>query len=97
MALGRIKKTAAEVKRATVDYQRWLGTAETISARTFTISPTTSPALAVSSSAIAGDGKSLSFFVEGGLDDHTYTLIVQITTSDGQIKQDELAVTVNDI
>lgn len=97
MAVGKIKKTSAEVKRITVDYSRWLATAETISARTFAITPVTTPPLAVASSAIAGDGKSVSLFVEDGLDDNTYDLVVQITTSDGQVKEDEIKVVVNDL
>lgn len=97
MALGRLKKTAAEVKRVTFDYSRWLATAETVSARSFTITPTTAPALTVSASSIAGDGKSVTFFVEGGTDDAAYDVIIQITTSDGQVKQDELKVTVNNL
>ena len=97
MAVGKIKKTAAEVKRATVDYSRWLGDAEIISAKSFTATPVTSPALAVGTSAITDAGKSVAMFIEGGVDDTAYDLIIQITTSDGQIKQDELKVTVNDL
>lgn len=97
MAVGKIKKTVAEVKRITLDYSRWLGSTETISAKSFTITPVTSPALAVGTSAIASDGKSITFYVEGGVDDNVYDLIAQITTSAGQIKQDDVKVTVNDI
>ena len=97
MALGRVKKTQAEVKRINVDYVRWLGATETISARSFSITPVTSPALSVSSSSTAADGKSVAAFLDGGLDDTTYDLIVQITTTDGQIKQDEIKVTVNNL
>lgn len=97
MALGRVKKTSAEVKRINVDYVRWLGTSETISAKSFTITPVTSPALTIGSSSIAADGKSVSAFIDGGTDDTAYDLIVQITTTDGQIKQDEIKVTVNNL
>ena len=97
MALGRIKKTATEVKRATLDYSRWLGTTETITLKSFSATPATSTLLSVGASSIAADGKSVTFYVEGGVDDTTYDLIVQITTSDGQVKQDELKVTVNNL
>jgi hypothetical protein len=97
MAVGKIKKTAAEVKRVTVDYSRWLGTTETVTDRVFEITPVTTPALAVASSAIAGDGKSISLFVDDGLDDTTYDLLVRITTSDGQVKEDEVKVVVNNL
>ena len=47
MAVGKIKKTAAEVKRATVDYSRWLGDTEIISAKSFTATPVTSRSVAL--------------------------------------------------
>lgn len=97
MAVGKIKKTTAEVKRVTLDYSRWLGDTEIISAKSFSITPTTDTALAVGTSAIASDGKSITLYVEGGEDDNVYDLIAQITTSAGQIKQDEVKVTVNDL
>lgn len=97
MAVGRLKKTAVEVKRVTLDYSRWLGDTEIISAKSFTALPVTSPALLVATSAIASDGKSVAAYVEGGVDDTAYDLIVQITTSTGQIKQDDLKVTVNNL
>jgi hypothetical protein len=97
MAVGKIKKTVDEIKRVTVDYSRWLGTSETVVSVIFSITPVTSPALAIASNAIAGDGKSVSMFVDNGVDDNTYDILVQITTSDGQIKEDEVKVVVNNL
>lgn len=97
MAVGKIKKTVDEVKRVTVDYNRWLGTSETVVSVIFSITPVTVPPLAIASNAIAGDGKSVSMFVDNGVDDNTYDVLVQITTSDGQIKEDEVKVVVNNL
>jgi len=97
MAVGKIKKTTAEVKRVTLDYSRWLGDTEIITTKTFAATPATDTALTVGTSAIAADGKSVTMYIEGGEDDNVYDLLVQVVTSAGQIKEEEVKVTVNDL
>ena len=90
MRIGRYLKTPAEVKRYSIEYGDWLDTGEYVSSALMTISPTTSPALAILSQSIPVNGTSLSFFISGGLADTTYTVDVKMTTSAGQVKEDTI-------
>lgn len=90
MRLGKFTKTPAERKRYQADYTNWLDTGETLSTVTYVVSPTTTSPLVVDASAIAGDGLSVAFFVNAGLDETDYTVTLTATTSGGQIKQDTL-------
>lgn len=97
MRLGNFSKTPAERKRYAIDYSEWLDTGETVTARTFTVTPVnvTTPFL-VDASSINAAGTVLTFFVSGGANNTTYTVDVQITTSGGQIKEDTIIYTVRD-
>lgn len=97
MKLGIFTKTPVERKRYSLDYSDWLDTGETITERMFSVSPiANSSSLTIDASLISGDGKSLSFFVSLGEDDVTYTVDVQITTSTGQVKEDQVLFAVKD-
>lgn len=86
--LGKRSQTPTEEKRYVIDYTEWLDTGETISTKAFAVSP--SGGLSVSSSAIESGSKKVSFFVTGGDDNVTYSVVATITTSGGQRKQVEI-------
>ena len=96
MKLGKFKKDPDEKKRYSIDYTDWLDTAETVSSVTPSVEldygsedPIT---LEVTSIALTGDSKGVTFFVEGGIDDVDYKLTMTMTSSAGQIKEDHLIV-----
>lgn len=87
MKLARFAKQPAERKRYTIDYSDWLDTGETISLVAFTVSPT---GLEIDAYSIAVSGTSVAFFANYGVNGTAYTVTVTITTSGGQIKEDEI-------
>lgn len=91
--IGSPTKTPTEIKRYKIDYSDWLDTGETVISKTFTASGDGN-LITVPTSSIAGDGQSVTFFIAGGDDGNTYELLVQVVTSGGQTKEDELQVTV---
>lgn len=96
MKLARFTKASAERKRYTIDYADWLDTGETISSADFTVTPATDNALRVDAYSIASPATSVVYFVNYGLDGTTYTVEVTITTSGGQIKEDQVLYSVKD-
>lgn len=95
MNLGKYFKTSAERKRYSIDYTDWLDTGETVLSAVFTIAPA-SP-LEVDAHSISSDGTQLVFFVNDGTDEVEYVINVKVTTSGGQIKEDEVIFEVRDL
>lgn len=96
MALARFLQTSAERKRYVVDYSDWLDTGETLTTFTVAVSPTTSPAFVVDSTAVAGGGTQLVFFASGGTDGSNYDVELLATTTLAERKQDCIQFTVRD-
>lgn len=96
MKLARFTKGPTERKRYSIDYSDWLDTGETISAVTFTPSPLATGGLEVDAYTISTPATSVVFFANAGIDGTTYTLDVTITTSGGQIKEDQILFSVRD-
>ncbi len=90
MKLARFTKQPAERKRYSIDYSDWLDTGETISTVSFVTTPASAGALVVDANSITAAGKSVVFFANDGVSGTTYTVTVTITTSGGQIKEDEI-------
>jgi len=90
MHLGKFTKAAADEKRYIVDYTDWLDTGETIETVTFLLSPATDPALVVYDSSILSGSQKIQFFVSDGNTGDTYTVLVTITTTGDQTKQDSI-------
>lgn len=98
MKLGTFGKTPAERKRYSLDYTDWLDTGETISTRTFTVTPSTGASpLQIDASSIDASGKQLVFFANFGDNGTTYVVDVLITTSGGQTKEDQINFLVKDL
>lgn len=90
MKLAKFVKSPAERKRYTIDYSEWLDTGETISSVVFAVTPTDASTLTVDSYQIATPATSLAFYVGLGLDGGAYTVNVKITSSGGQVKEDQI-------
>lgn len=98
MKLGTFTKTPAERKRYSLDYTDWLDTGETVTTRTFSVTPTTGATpLQIDASSIDATGKQVVFFANYGVDGTTYEVEVLITTSGGQTKEDQVNFLVRDL
>lgn len=96
MKLARFTKQPSERKRYSIDYSDWLDTGETISAVTFLPSPVATGGLEIDASSITPSGTSVVFFANYGVSGTTYTVTVTVTTSGGQIKEDEILFSVRE-
>lgn len=96
MRLARFTKASTERKRYTIDYADWLDTGETLASADFTVTPAGDNALRVDASSIATPATSVVYFANYGSDGVTYTVDVTITTSGGQIKEDQVLYSVKD-
>jgi len=88
--LAKFTKDPDERKKYTISYVDWLAEDESLVTPTITVTPTTASPLTVDTEEIDTAESALSFFVEGGLDGTRYKVIVQVETSEGQIKEDEI-------
>lgn len=96
MRLRKFNQDPNERKRYTIDYTSWLDDGETITQVVFTPSPPTTAPLVVSDDAITPDGLGIQFYVSGGQDKQLYEVIVTITTSGTQIKEDVVQFNIKD-
>jgi hypothetical protein len=96
MILDRYSQQPAEVRRRQIDYGEWLDTDEIITDVANAISPVTVPPLALTSVTIDPTGKIVEYFASGGLTGTDYTVTITITTDDGQVREDELDITVEE-
>ena len=90
MRLAKFTKRPSERKRYSILYGEWLDSGETVTNVTFGVTPSTGNALDIDASQIASGGKDVVFFANLGEEGVSYTVDVQITTSGGQIKKDEI-------
>ena len=97
MKLGKFTKTSVERKRYALEYADWLDTTETVSSVTFAVTPVDAVPLVVDASSISSSGTEVVFFINYGTTGTTYTLDIQITTSGGQIKEDQILFVVKDL
>lgn len=86
--LGKFFKTPAERKRYSVDYADWLDTDEEVSSAEFTVTP--SGELEIDAYSISDSGGELIFFANAGEDQAEYVVTVKVTTSGGQVKEDQI-------
>lgn len=96
MRLKKFNQDPNERKRYTIDYTSWLDDGETITLATFTPSPATTTPLVVNDNVITPDGLGVQFYVSGGEDKQLYEVVVTITTSGTQIKEDVVQFNIKD-
>jgi hypothetical protein len=97
MKLGRIVQQPNENIRRLVKYDRWLEEGERIVGVVATVLPVTSPPFVVDTIVIGPDSDRFAYYAHGGVDGEDYTATVTITTSVGQVREDELLFGVKEI
>jgi hypothetical protein len=96
MRVGRFIKTPDERKQYTIDYTSWLAEGETIEAQVFEVTPVDGN-LIVDGAITDVAKKLLSFFVSGGVDKAQYKIVARVTTSTGQIKEDFIRFSIDEV
>lgn len=94
MRLAKFLKEPGERKRYVLDYSEWLEDSETITGVSFSVTP--SGSLVVDSYSIGSPATDVAFFVSSGTDGVSYTVEAQITTSVGQIREDQITYAVKE-
>ena len=92
--LGSFIQTPDEMKRYSIVYSDWLDPEETLSSASYEIDNVTTPPLAITSLTIADSFA--TFFVSGGVHQEVYKVVIEVETSDGQIKQDAIMFSIHD-
>lgn len=87
-------QTPVERKRYSVSYKRWLDPGEVIFDHTITISPLTDPAMIAEESFATEGATAITFYLKGGVVGQVYDVRLIATTTQGQIKQDDLQLAV---
>ena len=89
MVLGRKIQTVGDRVQHQVDCTPWLNATETVTAVSFTVDQGSAT---VDALVIAGDGKSYTFFLNGGTLGDQFNIIIEQTTSLTQIRYDHFEV-----
>lgn len=95
MRIGSYTQQPADRLKYVIDYSQWLRVGETLTGATFTVTPVTDVPLVVSDVVVGS--LTVEMFVEGGESSTIYLVTVDITTSLGQKKQDEITYAVEDL
>lgn len=86
-SLGKFVHTPVDRKRYIIDYSDWLNSGETLTAASFQSVPNTGTPAVVDANTLTS--ATVPLFVSGGDDGIQYQILVTVTTSLGQTKQDE--------
>ncbi len=89
--------TSTERKLFTMDYSPWLASGEVLTNITFVPQQVTTPPFVINGVAISLDGKSVSFYAQGGVSPTMYEVEVTATTSLTEIKNDQIFFAVRDL
>lgn len=92
--LKAFTQTPLERKRYTVSYARWMDEDETLFDHAIVISPVTDPSLIAEDAFTSNADKEISFFLKGGVRGQLYDVKLVATTSDGQVKEDNIQMAV---
>jgi hypothetical protein len=94
MRIGKYRKQPADRLRYRVDYSDWLDPGETITGVTHAVTPA---GLVVDGLVVDPGDTTVSFFASAGVDGEEYKVSITVTTSQGQIKEDEILYSVKDL
>lgn len=100
--LAKYTKAPVERKEYSIDYSAWLMAGETVSNVTFTVdaegyvTPEVTP-LVVNSYQINDTADGVSYFAEQGDDGEVYKVLITITTTVGQTREDLVVFVVRDL
>lgn len=79
-----------EAKKYVWDYSCWLTEGELLSAYTVAVSPPTVPPLIAKGAFPDVTKKKMSVTITGGINKQNYRVMMLVTTSEGQIKRDDI-------
>jgi hypothetical protein len=88
--LAKYVKAAVERKRYQLLYSNWLDVGEAVLNVAFTVTPVTVPPLVVDGIVVNTDGVTVQYYASGGLDGTSYIAAAVMTTTQGQIKLDDV-------
>lgn len=94
--LGKFAQTTDERKRYVIDWSEWLREGETITDLVFEITPVGNAPVVVDST-IQVPVTTAVIFLSGGDNGGNYKIIVKATTSESQVKEDEIILVVRDL
>lgn len=87
-------QTPIEKKRRAISYSNWLDDGEVVSDHAVLVSPLTDPPLVVSDGFAADADTTIVYYTSGGVSGVPYTLKMIMTTSESQIKEDDIQILV---
>lgn len=97
MRLGKFLKSPAEIKRYKLEYRDWLDTGEYCASVTFSVTPVSAASpLYVIADTIAASSTAIAFVVSGGAVGAVYTVVIRMTTTGNQVKEDTISFVVRD-
>lgn len=95
MRLAKYVKAEIDRKRYQIDYSDWLDTGETINNVVFSVTHNTSTSpLVIDDIAVLPSGQSVQYYISGGEDGLTYEINPTMTSDLGQVREDELLMTI---
>lgn len=94
---GRVIQQPGENIRRLVNYTRWMEEGEYITAVSASVEPVTSPEFEVTNIVIDPDGQKIAYYASGGVDKEDYTITFSVTTSVGQVREDEMLIGVREV
>ena len=92
--LRAFNQTSLERKRYTVSYARWLDPSEALFDHIIVVSPSTAPALTAEDAFASNFDTEISFFLKGGVSGVVYEVKLVATTTEGQVKEDNIQMAV---
>lgn len=91
---GRYVQSANADKRRLINASNWLETGEIITSVEVAVSPS---GLTVDRIVIGPDGDRFAYYATGGTEGEEYTATFTITTSTGQVREDEVQIAIVEV
>lgn len=87
-------QTSIERKRRSVNYSNWLDDGEVLSDHAIVVSPLTDPPFVAEDGFSSDADTQITFYTSGGLSGVPYIVKMVATTSESQIKEDDIQILV---
>lgn len=88
--IGRYTQSAGADRRRLFKANSWLQAGETITDVSVSIDNTTSPVFVIDRITLGPDGDRFAYYASGGVEGEEYVATFTITTSAGQVREDEI-------
>lgn len=95
--IGKYLKSQTERKRYQIDYTDWLDIGEAVFGVVFTFANQTATfPLVVDGVMVLPSLLGVQYYISGGLDGTTYEILATLTTTQGQVREDGIIVTIRE-